>query len=228
MPKTRIVEKTVYTFDELSDRAKDVARDWYRDDPDLFSFAAESVLEYTAEAAERIGIHIHSKSIPLANGKTRHEPVIYWQGFSYQGDGASYAADYRYVAGGAKAIADEFPEGDDKGFENNNRLNRIARTLEIIQRTHGNSIAATVHIGGRSTLGRSMNIDVERTDDIPDPLHNPLPAATEQAVTELLRDFADWIFACLRDEHDYINSNEVVDESILANEYEFDVDGNRT
>lgn len=46
-------------------------------------------------------------------------------------------------------------------------------------------------------------------------------------IKELLRDYMRWIYKQLEKEHEYQNSNEVVDETITINEYEFDEDGNR-
>lgn len=40
-----------------------------------------------------------------------------------------------------------------------------------------------------------------------------------------MRAFADWIYRQLETEYDYQNSDEQVDESIIANEYEFTEEG---
>lgn len=42
-----------------------------------------------------------------------------------------------------------------------------------------------------------------------------------------MRDFADWIYERLSDEYDYQTSDSAVEETIRANEYEFDEDGER-
>ena len=47
----------------------------------------------------------------------------------------------------------------------------------------------------------------------------------EEAVRDELRAFADWIYRQLEQDHDYLMSDEAVDESIRANEYEFDESG---
>jgi hypothetical protein len=46
-------------------------------------------------------------------------------------------------------------------------------------------------------------------------------------VTQCMRDFADWIYDQLRKEYEYQMSDEQVDETLIANEYEFDEDGDR-
>jgi hypothetical protein len=52
-------------------------------------------------------------------------------------------------------------------------------------------------------------------------------SAVEDDVTELMRDFARWIYRALEREYDYQNSDEAVDEMIRANGYEFEEDGAR-
>ncbi len=42
-----------------------------------------------------------------------------------------------------------------------------------------------------------------------------------------MRDYADWIYSTLQKEYYWRMEDEQVDESILANEYTFDEDGNR-
>lgn len=49
----------------------------------------------------------------------------------------------------------------------------------------------------------------------------------EKEVSELLRDFMKWIYRSLEREHDYLLSDKAVDESIVANEYEFTKSGAR-
>jgi hypothetical protein len=39
--------------------------------------------------------------------------------------------------------------------------------------------------------------------------------------------FADWIQARLQDDYDYLTSDEAIEESIIANEYDFDEEGER-
>lgn len=48
-----------------------------------------------------------------------------------------------------------------------------------------------------------------------------------EAVTDLLRDVANWGERLLTGEYEYRNSDECVTENIRANEYEFTEDGNR-
>jgi hypothetical protein len=49
----------------------------------------------------------------------------------------------------------------------------------------------------------------------------------EETLIELARDFMNWIYKQLEKEWEYQNSDEQVEESIRANEYEFLEDGTR-
>ena len=45
--------------------------------------------------------------------------------------------------------------------------------------------------------------------------------------TEIMRDFANWIYRSLEEEYNWQMSDECVDENIRANDYEFTEDGER-
>ena len=49
----------------------------------------------------------------------------------------------------------------------------------------------------------------------------------DNTLAELLRDFMNWIYQQLENEHDYLLSDEYVDDTIRANEYEFTENGKR-
>jgi hypothetical protein len=54
-----------------------------------------------------------------------------------------------------------------------------------------------------------------------------MTADAEEAVTEALRDLARWLYRQLEREYEYLTSDAVVDEAILANEYTFTANGRR-
>lgn len=218
----RIQETTVYSFDELSETAKEKARDWYRQatSDDFSQFGAESALEDANRMATMLGIDISTHMVKLMGGGTRQDPTIYYSGFCSQGDGASFSGTYAYKAGSVQAVAKEAPTGDGKAFKGNNELNRIARELQAIQRPHFYRLQASISASGRS-LSHFIGVDVERSDSV------NVPSEDVDALTELIRDFADWIYRQLEREYEYLQSNESVDESIRANEYEFTEHGGR-
>ena len=60
---------------------------------------------------------------------------------------------------------------------------------------------------------------------------NELPAGQWKeacdSLIETARDYMRWIYKQLEKEYDYQNSDECVDENILANEYTFEINGTR-
>jgi hypothetical protein len=205
MPAIR--EVTVYAFDELSDRAKESARDWFRGclEPDELTD-----LDDWQSVAEILGVEFDTSSVRLMGGGTRQEPRISWNlGYS-QGDYASFTGRYSYAKGATKRIREYAPQ--DKA------LHRIADDLQGAQR------AAFYRLEARATETHRGGMSVEVWDgrdeyrDLPD---------NGDTVRQALRDFASWIYDRIRAQNDYLTSDEAIDESILANEYEFDADGSR-
>ena len=85
-----VIETTVYSLAELDDRAKERARDWYRQvsaDDDWYEF----VFEDFERVCEILGIDLATRTVRLRGGGTRQKPCIWFSGFWCQGDGASYA-----------------------------------------------------------------------------------------------------------------------------------------
>lgn len=177
----RVIEKTIYRFDELTDAAKEKAREWFRTvsaDDNWWS-------EYVIDDAKRIGALIGFE----VDG-------VYWS----LGDGACWTGSVTYSTGCAAAVARECPQDSE--------IQRIAREWHALQRRNFYQIR-----GGVSANDRYM-----RT------------SADDREVTganRIVSDFADWIYRALEKEYGYQMSDECVDESIRANEYEFDEDGNR-
>jgi hypothetical protein len=205
----RTVEKTLFQFDELDDSAKETAREWFRscyegvdvDDDDFQNVAGI------------LGIEFATRSIPLVNGSTRQEPTIYYSGFWSQGDGACFEGSYSYKSGAAKEIRKYAPLDKE--------LHRIADELQQTQRRNFYKLTATCTHRGRYYHSGCMSVDVEDSRDS----WREFPEADADSITQCLRDFADWIYSQLQAEYEYQNSDEIVDDSIRANEYEFEHSG---
>jgi hypothetical protein len=73
---------------------------------------------------------------------------------------------------------------------------------------------------GRYCHENAMQIDVRRGD-------TAMTADAEEVVCEALRDLARWLRDRLECEYDYLQSDEMVDEAIIANAYTFTVAGER-
>lgn len=207
----RTIETIVYHYAELSDTAKEQARDWYRAfAADSFAdFASGSVLEDAARLARMFGLNISTKPVKLMNGSTRYDPNVFWAVAS-RDSGASFAGHYSYQKGSVSAVTTEAPQDLE--------LHRIVRALADVQRRNFYRIAASVEHGRQSW---TLRIDVERTDDV------NLSTDDETEVKDALTDFANWIQAGLETEFEYQTSDEQVSETIIANEYEFTEDGDR-
>ncbi len=192
----RVIEKTVFLFEELSDKAKEKAREWYRlcDDGEF----AEGVIEDAKIIGEKIGIDINK---------------IYYSGFWSQGDGACFEGYYSYKKGWKKELL---------AYANDPKVFSIAQRLQDAQKAHFFKLDASCKQRGHYQHSGCMTVNVEHSDD----RYRDIQDA-ESDVTDLLREFADWIYASLEKEWEYQNSDSVVDENITANEYEFDENGKR-
>jgi hypothetical protein len=221
MPRIETVTRVLYQFDELSEPGKERAREWFRraEDDDIW---AESVIEDAVRLGELLGIEFDTRPVKLMGGGTRQEPKVWWSLSYSQGDGACFEGTYRYRKNSAKLVAAEAPPGEGKGWEGNNEINRIARELADIQRIYRYGLIANVshHLGAHYYHEHNTDITVYLREV-------EAPKEAEETVAELLRDFMRWIYRQLEKEDKYRRSDEVVDETIRANEYEFTEDGER-
>ncbi|EYR77556.1 hypothetical protein SHLA_47c000060 [Shinella sp. DD12] len=90
---SEVIETTVYKFEELSVRARETARAWYREggfDYEWYEF----VFEDFGRICECLGVRLKTSPVHLVGGGTRDEPRIHFTGFWSQGDGASFQALY--------------------------------------------------------------------------------------------------------------------------------------
>lgn len=216
MPRT--MEVQVYQFDELSDTAKDKARDWYRGCTGQDFGAFGELFEPAETAAALLGIDFATNTVQLSNGKTRQEPDIRWSGFSSQGDGASFVGSYTFKKDCAETIRQEF--GTDA------TLAKIADELTAFHcryvLAHGSrEWEGQITQDGRYYHKRTMDATV--TDENGD----ELDADVCSEFLEIMRDFAQWIYDGLEREYDYCMSDENAEDNIQANEYEFTEEGER-
>lgn len=209
-----VIETTVYTFEELDERAKDRARDWYRQ-TSVHDDWHEFVFEDFERICEILGVDVATRPVRLYGGGARQKSCIWFSGFASQGDGACFEGSYSYRKGASRAIRAYAPT--DK------RLAAIADQLQQIQRKNLYALEARLTHRGRYYHEHSMEISVERNSD-----RDQLPTAdAEEGVSEPLRDLARWLYRQLEREHEYQTSDEAVDESIEANGHTFTEEGRR-
>lgn len=201
----REITSTVYQFSELSDKAKENARQWWRDAMDASDYS-ESVIEDAVAIAEILGIEIATRPVKLMGSGTRQDPCVYWSGFWSQGGGACFEGRYSYKKGSAKAIRAYAPQ--DK------TLHAIADNLQACQRVNFYRLQAKMQHSGRYSHSGCMQVDVQDCSE-----------SAETSIRDTMRQFADWIYSQLQKECEYQTSAENIDDSMAANEYEFTVEG---
>jgi hypothetical protein len=210
----RVIERTVYKFDELSDKAKDRARDEARGWD-----VEDEWWNYTYDDAVRMGalMGIEISSTKYTNKQLNHswEKVdISFSGFSSQGDGASFAGRYRCVPDAVAQIKAEC---------NDEELVAIAEeltTLQVVAKFDGNRQLAcdVAQVSNRFAL----SVNVYEFDGNNDFL---VTSEEEHALGELMRRFAAWIYDQLEAQYEYLTSDEHVNERLSEEDYEFEEDG---
>ena len=163
----RVKETTVYQFDELNEKAKEHARDWYRQGALDYDW-----WEFTYEDASTIGLEITGFDLDRS----------------------------RHATG---------------------KLTKsVKEVCQLIQANHGQA-CDTYKLATEYSL-KMQHIEEEESNDEEDheDEREEIQAHFEQA---LLEEYS----IMLQHEYEYLMSDEAVDGSILANEYEFTETGKR-
>ena len=197
---SRKIEVEVFTFAELSDNAKEHAREWYRQGIE-FEFDANDTIECTIlYAARMLGITID---------RPRGARTGYAIDWDTNPVGAAFVGSWRASDVKPGAIEKEFPEAF--------TLHAIARDLEAVAAEFPDAYANCDT--GRGCFQR-VEAYAEAADD-PDDCSDDV----EQLITDALTSFAHWMATTIAAEYEYQYSDECVNESIEANGYEFTADG---
>ncbi|CCF19143.1 conserved protein of unknown function [Pseudorhizobium banfieldiae] len=226
-------EQTEFSFDGLSDRAKEKARDDYRATGIDYDWW-DSIYEDADTIAAMMGIQIKRKHHTLASGAIISGPQIWFSGFSCQGDGACFEGNWYPVKdpiGSLTAVMEHAPL--------DTKLHEIALDLaDFSERCLGLIPDLSVHVEHSGSYYHSgcTRIEVYRDDDDRDfsglqamvwramlVKHRLLRLEFESEVKATLRAFMDWIYEQLRQEDEYLMSNEAVDEALA--DYTFDEEG---
>jgi len=215
---SRRICETVFQFSDLEESSKEAARQWYREN----AFADcwwDTVYEDAAMVADILGIDLRTRKVQFRNGETRYDGInIGFSGFSCQGDGAHFQGSYSYAKGAAKAIREYAPK--------DTVLHGIADSLQSIQRNHFYKLKASVKHSGHYQHQYCTDIEVAKEDR--DGYDLAPGIEVEKEVSEILRSFMQWIYCQLEKEYEFRNSDEVVDEEIASNGYEFTESGGRS
>jgi hypothetical protein len=135
----QVIETTVFSFDELNDRAKEKARDWFKSTD---FFYADYVIDDVKEVAAHLGIDIDR---------------IFYSGFSSQGDGACFEGFYKYKSGWRNELKGYAPKDAE--------LMRIGEALQKAQARHFYNLVASCKHRGHYYHSGCMDVGVEHSDD---------------------------------------------------------------
>lgn len=200
---------TLYEFDELSDTAKDRAREWFRGCKNANDY--DGVRDDVVAVLELLGVTLKTHAVRLMNGTTRYEPNVWWQVGYMQSDGACFEGTYAYRRGAHRLVREHAPEDA--------RLHAIADALLNVQRKYRYQVTATICSGHQSFF---PDVDVSGPGG-----ESSYESAFRGEVAECVRDLCAWMYQQFRQEDEYQSADEQVDENIRANEYTFTVDGER-
>lgn len=199
---SREVTVTLYEYEELSDKAKEKARDWFREGALDYEWW-DAVYDDFIQVAGILGIEIrHDK---------RRGFRICFSGFASQGDGASFEGYYSYSKNAHKKIREYAPE--DKV------LHSIADQLLEMQKANGYRLIASIDQSGHYSHSGTMSGEVYKNGE---------EHYDDPEVMSLMRELADWLYQRLHDDYVWQMSDETVADNIVCNEYEFYANGQRS
>lgn len=218
---SKVIEVEVFKYAELSDSAKQKARNWYIDGMDYEWW--DSVYEMAIEDGKEKGFYIDK---------------IYFSGFYSQGDGASWIGQVDVRQWLEENCADSIG------------LSALCALIqEDVVDKHIKVVANTSHYYHESTMQvAELSDDAEGFEDsyrmeLPSIFKGMTIAnlfdiiATDtnctlkdvevmtQAITESAKDYARNIYSQLREEYEYLCSEKMMLDHFDANDYFFDSDG---
>ena len=196
--RTHITETTVYTFSELSEQAQ--------------NYAIEKQSQYQSELFDADNCKYDIKILfSLFGLDVAH---IYYTGFWSQGDGACFEGSYKFKKGGLQALKDYAPR--------DRELHDLVAQLNKLSRDNFYRMAFTTKQRGHYYHENSMNVECDRNDI---EYYNEVTVVNEDAIHELIKELARYIYKRIYDEYEYATSYETCKLYLLDSDYEYTVDG---
>lgn len=219
-----------YEFDELSDAAKEKAREWFRRASDEDNFWSECVIDEAVKQGGHLGIDFKERQVKLYGGGTRGEPCIWWSGFWSQGDGACFEGAWRASDVKADKVAEGW--GPDPATT---EIKRIAAVFAEIAEKYPHSSFTVKHSGHYQHENcTEFDFDVgnyEWTCEDKPETEGPIEAwerdFPEDGLKENAKDFMRFIYKQLESAYEYEVSDENINQSLSTNETLFTSDGGR-
>ena len=198
------IQTTVYTFSELSDKAKDKAREWWRkaneEDNTWHTFLIEEWKERILPAMGWCGADIG------------------YSGFCSQGDGAHFTGEWRSCNVNARFLEEQEINDED--------LLRFFVGYAELAKRYPNGFCKIRH-SGHYQHENCTDFDIRLADENDDEICGELIDNFEREIAELSRDVMRHIYRCLEKEWEWQNADEQVDEILISNEYTFTESGER-
>jgi hypothetical protein len=196
----RIEEVKVYKFEELDDKAKEVARKWWFRRPQRYIKWYGGVFDWFIKECKQYGINIGHKNIQFS-------------GFWLPGSGASFDC--------ADIDADKFLSYANINIKHGLKNVFINHLKLYIDRNssrycHENSVDAYADY---FCVRQERNRIDSYLDSVANELENKLEELKNRLCTDLYRK--------LEKEYDFAMLDEPTDETIIRNEYEFYADGTK-
>jgi hypothetical protein len=250
MPTT--IEVKLYKFDKLSNKAKEKAKDWYREVSQHDPFH-EFVYDDFKEVAARLGFDIgtRTENYHIIGGKSgsRQRDTIYFSGFASQGDGACFEGIWQPhppLENSSKKTFPTFLEAIKDHAPQDETLHGIAIQLDKARKWVADHNGAGAIPGTKSDM-RVCNVTVKITqkgnychdgcmdfdfrdnewEDSNGNRHD-LPDWFEPLIISEARDLAKWLYKQLEAAHDDYFDDENIAEAIRCSEYDFEEDGTRS
>jgi len=196
----KIIETPVFTLSELSPKAKDRARAWFRSGG---LWDSEAVIEDAKQCLRFAGLTVDN---------------VYFSGFSSQGDGACFEGSWYASAVSADGMKQHAPQDA--------RLHQIAEEFARIAALFPHAYFSVKH-SGHYSHHFCTNFTISIVDENDDEIRTNEADAVKKDLIEVARDAMQWIYRQLEKDYDWYNEDAQVDEMIEANEYTFTEDGER-
>ena len=189
----KTIETKVYSFEELSDDAKETAMQDFRESNLDYDWS-EYTIEDTKEVGKIIGIDVDK---------------VYFSGFWSQGDGACFEGSYCYSKDSVSKILEYAPKDTE--------LHRITLELSKIQRKNFYQLQAYVKHSGFYYHEKYTDIQVVSQNEAMGGANDE----AYYEIKELLCSFMQWIYKRLEETYDCLQADEQIAETIVCNEYDF-------
>lgn len=190
-----------YDFNELSDTAKEYARNDYRVNGLDYEWY-DCIFDDWKAGLLLIGIDVDN---------------IYFSGFCSQGDGACFTGNYSYRKAWRKAVNAEF------GGSLAALLLTAGDELQAIQKPFFYGVSATITHGYRYNHSNSVTFNVNFEDhnggywsDVSD---------CEDDIKSVIRGLMDDLYIALGSEYDHLTSDETIDEHLTERDLMFLLSG---